>query len=62
MHVNYNVNIILPLTILLQWMKLGMKKSVFVCLAAQLDGTKLKPIIVFGAAKTELKSLHDEHK
>ena len=52
----------MPLTILLQWMKLGMKKSVFVCLAAQLDGTKLKPIIVFGAVKTELKSLHDEHK
>ena len=34
-----------------QWNLLGLKKSVFVCLAAQLDGTTLKPFILFGAAK-----------
>ena len=39
-----------------------MEKSVSVCLAAKLDGTKLKPFIVFGAAKRELKSLHDKYK
>ena len=33
-----------------------------VCLAAKLDGTKLKPFIVFGAAKRESKSLHNEYK
>ena len=33
-----------------------------VCLAAKLDGTKLKPFIVFGAAKIESKSLPDEYK
>ena len=38
------------------------KVCVSVCLAAKLDGTKLKPFIVFGAAKREAKSLHDEYK
>ena len=38
------------------------KVRVSVCLAAKLDGTKLKPFIVFGAAKRESKSLHDEYK
>ena len=33
-----------------------------ICLAAKLDGTKLKPFIVFGAAKKELKSLQDEYE
>ena len=40
-----------------------MKKScVSVFLAAKLDRTKLKPFIVFGAVKRDLKSLHDEYK
>ena len=30
-----------------------------VCLAAEADGTKLKTVVVFGAAKTKSKS-HDE--
>ena len=38
------------------------KVSVSVCLAAKLDGTKLKPFTVVGAVKRELKSLHDEYK
>ena len=38
------------------------KVRVSVCLAAKLDGTKLQPFIAFGAAKRELKSLHDECK
>ena len=38
------------------------KVRVSVCLAAKLDGTKLKPFIVFGAAKRESKSLHGEYK
>ena len=38
------------------------KVRVSVCLAAKLDGTKLKPSNVFGAAKRESKSLHDEYK
>ena len=38
------------------------KVRVSVSLAAKLDGTKLKPFIVFGAAKRESKSLHDEYK
>ena len=37
------------------------KVHVFVCLAAKLNGTKLKPYIVFGAARRESKSLHDEY-
>ena len=37
------------------------KVRVSVCLAAKLDGTKLKPFIVSGAAKRQLKSLHDEY-
>ena len=36
------------------------KVFVFVCLAAKLDGKKLKPFTTFGAAKRELKLLHDE--
>ena len=35
------------------------KAHVSVCLAAKLDRTKLKPFIVFRAAKRESKSLHD---
>ena len=38
------------------------KVHVSVCLAANLDGTKLKLFTVFGAAKRESKSLHDEYK
>ena len=38
------------------------KVRVSVCLAAKLEGTRLKPFIVFGAAKRESKSLHDKHK
>ena len=38
------------------------KVRVSVCLAAKLDGTKLKPFIVFGAAKRESKSVHGEYK
>ena len=38
------------------------KVCVSVCLAAKLDGTKLKPYIVFGAVKRESKLLHDEYK
>ena len=38
------------------------KVCVSVCLAAKLDGTKLKPFIVFGAAKRESKSVHGEYK
>ena len=38
------------------------KVRVSVCLAAKLDGTKLKPFIVFGAAKRESKLLYDEYK
>ena len=38
------------------------KVRVSVCLAANLDGTKLKSFIVFGAATREWKSLHNEYK
>ena len=38
------------------------KVCVSVCLAVKLDGIKLKPFIVFGAAKRESKLLHDEYK
>ena len=38
------------------------KVRVSVCLAAKLDGAKLKPFIVFGVAKREPKSLQDEYK
>ena len=38
------------------------KVRVSVCLAAKLDGTKLKSFIVFAAVKRESKSLHDEYK
>ena len=38
------------------------KVRVSVCLAAKADGTKLKPLIVFGAAKRESKALNDEFK
>ena len=38
------------------------KVRVSVCFAVLLDGTKLKPFILFGAAKRALKSLHDEYK
>ena len=38
------------------------KVRVSVSLAAKLDGTKLKPFIVFRAAKRESKPLHDEYK
>ena len=38
------------------------KVWVFVCLTAKLDVTKLKPFIIFDAAKRESKSLHDECK
>ena len=38
------------------------KVRVSVCLAAKLHGTKLKPFIVFAAAKREAKSLHHEYK
>ena len=37
------------------------KVCVSVCSTAQLDGTKLKPFVVFGAVKRESKSLHDEY-
>ena len=33
-----------------------------VCLAAKADGTKLKTVVVFGAAKRESKSLDEEFK
>ena len=33
-----------------------------VCLAAKEDGTKLKTVVVFGAAKRESKSLDEEFK
>ena len=78
MHVDYYVNIFLPFTILLQWIKLLSKHTgakdvpmkyighekvcVSVCLAAKFDGIKGKPFIVFGAARRESKSLHDEYK
>ena len=35
---------------------------VSVRLATKLDGTKLKPFIIYGAAKRESKSLHDKYK
>ena len=35
---------------------------VSVCLAAKVDGTKLKPFVVFHAAKRESKSLDEEFK
>ena len=38
------------------------KVHVSVCLEAKLDGTKLKQFIVFGDAKREPESLHDEYK
>ena len=38
------------------------KVGVTVCLAAQADGKKLKPFIVFGGAKRECKNLNDEFK
>ena len=38
------------------------KVCVSVCLAAKLDRPILKPFIVFGAAKRESKTLHDEYK
>ena len=38
------------------------KVRVSVCLAAKLDGTKLKSFTVFAAVKRESKSLHDEYK
>ena len=38
------------------------KVRVSVCLAAKLDATKLQPFTVFGAAKREPKSLHNEYK
>ena len=38
------------------------KVRVSVCLAAKLDRPILKPFIVFGAAKRESKTLHDEYK
>ena len=38
------------------------KVRVSVCLAAKLDRSILKPFIVFGAAKRESKTLHDEYK
>ena len=38
------------------------KVRVSVCLAAKLDGTKLKSFTVFAAMKRESKSLHDEYK
>ena len=38
------------------------KCMVTVCLAAKADGTKLKPFVVFRAAKRESKSLDDEFK
>ena len=38
------------------------KVRVSVCLTAKLDGTKLKPFIIFGVAKRESTSLHDEYK
>ena len=38
------------------------KCMVSVCLAAKADGTKLKPLIVFRAAKRESKALDEEFK
>ena len=38
------------------------KVRVSVSLAAKLDGTKVEPFIIFGPAKRESKSLHDEYK
>ena len=38
------------------------KVRVSVCLSAKADGTKLKPIIVFGGAKRESKALNEEFK
>ena len=38
------------------------KCMVSVCLAAKADGTKLKPFVVFCAAKRESKSLNEEFK
>ena len=32
------------------------------CLSAKADGTKIKPIIVFGGAKRESKALNEEFK
>ena len=38
------------------------KVHISACFSAKLDGTKLKPFIVFSAAKRESKSLNDEYK
>ena len=38
------------------------KVRVSVCLSAKADGTKLKPMIVFGGAKRESKALNEEFK
>ena len=38
------------------------KVRVSVCLSAKADGTKLKPMIVFGGAKRESKALNGEFK
>lgn len=38
------------------------KVRISVCLAAKADGTKLKPMIVFGGAKREVKKLSEEFK
>ena len=38
------------------------KLGVSVCLSAKADGTKLKPMIVFGGAKRESKALNEEFK
>ena len=38
------------------------KVRVSVCLSAKADGTKLKPMIVFGGAKRELKALNEEFR
>ena len=35
---------------------------VSVCLTAKVDGTKLKTVVVFGAAKRKSYSLHEEFK
>ena len=48
-----------PVLKMSQW---NLLVCVSVCLAAKLDGTKLKPFIVFGAAKRESKSVHGEYK
>ena len=38
------------------------KVRMSVCLAAKQDETKMKPFIVFAAAKSESKALHKEFK